>query len=43
MPRKTAPVAIECIIPILSVKDLAVSVRFYVDVLGFALEPAERA
>src|ERR1700741_2772403 len=39
MPRKsTAPVAVECIIPILSVKDLAASVRFYVEVLGFALD-----
>jgi catechol 2,3-dioxygenase-like lactoylglutathione lyase family enzyme len=39
MPGKsTAPVVVECIIPILSVKDLAASVRFYVDVLGFSLD-----
>jgi predicted lactoylglutathione lyase len=30
--------AVECIIPILSVKDLAASVRFYVEVLGFSLD-----
>jgi hypothetical protein len=45
MPRgSTAPV-VECIIPILRVNDLAVSVRFYVEVLGFGLDwgddPAE--
>ncbi len=34
----TATVAVECTIPILSVKDLAASVRFYVDVLGFRLD-----
>lgn len=33
-----APVPVECIIPILSVKDLAASLRFYVDVLGFRLD-----
>jgi predicted lactoylglutathione lyase len=39
MPDKgTAPVAVECIIPILSVKDLAVSVRFYVEMLRFSLD-----
>ena len=39
MPAKsTAPGVVECIIPILSVKDLAASVRFYVDVLGFGLD-----
>jgi catechol 2,3-dioxygenase-like lactoylglutathione lyase family enzyme len=36
--ESTAPVAVECIIPILSVKDLAASVRYYVDVLGFSLD-----
>jgi hypothetical protein len=35
MPRRSTAPAVECIIPILSVKDLAVSVRIYVDVLGF--------
>jgi catechol 2,3-dioxygenase-like lactoylglutathione lyase family enzyme len=36
--ESTGSVAVECIIPILSVKDLAASVRFYVDLLGFSLD-----
>jgi catechol 2,3-dioxygenase-like lactoylglutathione lyase family enzyme len=36
--KRTAPAVVECIIPILSVKDLAASVRFYLDVLGFSLD-----
>jgi predicted lactoylglutathione lyase len=36
--NRTAQVAVECIIPILSVKDLAASVRFYVEMLGFSLD-----
>ncbi len=36
MPRPApAPVAIECIIPILQVRSLAASFRYYVEVLGF--------
>jgi catechol 2,3-dioxygenase-like lactoylglutathione lyase family enzyme len=29
------PRVVECIVPILSVRDLAASIEFYVDVLGF--------
>jgi catechol 2,3-dioxygenase-like lactoylglutathione lyase family enzyme len=31
-------VRVECIIPILRVKDLAASIRFYTDILGFKLD-----
>ena len=34
----SAPVGVECIIPILRVESLAASIRFYVEVLGFAID-----
>jgi catechol 2,3-dioxygenase-like lactoylglutathione lyase family enzyme len=33
-----SPTAVECIIPILGVKDLQASISFYVDVLGFKVD-----
>lgn len=36
-----AAVSVECVIPILNVKNIPASVRYYVDVLGFKVDWGE--